>query len=74
MLMNRIADVLLLLALLLLLLIFKTSDYLLIFNLMDLLAFRTLTLFSYTLPVTDVIALLLLGGALGKSAQLGLHT
>lgn len=74
MLMNRIADVFFMLALVLLLLHLGTSDYLLIFLWAPLLQQEHLSLLGLELPLLDAIALFLFIGAIGKSAQLGFHT
>ncbi len=74
MIMNRIADVFFILAILLVYLTFKTTDYLLVFNNMLLIQAEYISFFNYTVTKIDFICFFLLIGAVGKSAQLGLHT
>lgn len=74
MLMNRIADVFFVLALVLLLLHLGTSDYLLVFCLAPLLQQEAISLLGLEVPLLSAIALFLFLGAIGKSAQLGFHT
>lgn len=73
MIINRIADVLLLLGILLILLTFKTLDFQVVFQLVPLVAQEPLFILGLGLAKLEVIGFFLLLGAVGKSAQLGLH-
>lgn len=74
MLMNRIADVFFIFAIILILYYFKTVNYLLIFSLINFLENSTIYVFFIDVKIIDVILFLLFLGAIGKSAQIGLHT
>jgi len=74
MLINRVGDFALLLAIFSIYFIFNTLDYEVIFTLVPLVIDYSVTLGSFKLPLLDTICLLLFVGAMGKSAQLGLHT
>nr|YP_010620229.1 NADH dehydrogenase subunit 5 [Dictyomenia sonderi]WAX04265.1 NADH dehydrogenase subunit 5 [Dictyomenia sonderi] len=72
---NRIGDLGVLFAILLLLQIFEgTLDFSTIFVLIPLSNSYLITLFSYDLHYLSLISFFLIIGAIGKSAQLGLHT
>ncbi len=73
--MNRIGDFFLLVAILIFLRFFKTTDFQVIFALSP--YFIDVRFDSYLLEgyrVVDVAAIFLLFAAVGKSAQIGLHT
>lgn len=74
MLMNRIADVFFIFAIILILYYFKTVNYLIVFSLIEF--FQNYTLFASFIEVKiiDLILFFLFLGAIGKSAQIGLHT
>lgn len=74
MLMNRIADVFFIFAIILILYYFKTVNYLVVFSLIDFFKNYTIFIFFIELKIIDVILFLLFLGAIGKSAQIGLHT
>jgi len=74
MLVNRIGDFFLLLAILTIFFVFNSLDYDVVFSLIPLAINYKIVLLGFQLPVLDLISLLLFGGAMGKSAQLGLHT
>jgi len=74
MLMNRIADIFFIFAILLLLLEFKTVDYFIIFSLLDYIENYNLNFFFSQYRLIDLIVFFLFIGAMGKSAQIGLHT
>jgi len=71
---NKVGDFTLFLALLLINQIFKSIDYSTIFILVPFFLNKNLILFGYTIKALDCICLLLFIGAVGKSAQIGLHT
>jgi proton-translocating NADH-quinone oxidoreductase chain L len=74
MIMNRIADVFFIFAIVLLLLYLGTTDYLLIFSFGPLLQGETLLLLGREISFLNAVAFFLFIGAIGKSAQLGFHT
>lgn len=74
MLINRIGDFFLLLAVFTLYFIFNTFSYDIIFSLIPLLVGFDLQLLGLKLPIVDLICFFIFFGAVGKSAQLGLHT
>jgi NADH-ubiquinone oxidoreductase chain 5 len=74
MLLNRIGDFFLLLALFLIYYVFETLDYSVVFSLAPLFKETYFFIFNTELRVLDCICLFLFLGAMGKSAQLGLHT
>ena len=74
MLLNRIGDFFLLLALFLLYYVFDTLDYSVIFTLAPLFTNVKFFFLNTELYALDCICLCLFLGAMGKSAQLGLHT
>lgn len=74
MLMNRIADVFFIFAIILLLYYFKTLNYILIFSLVDYIENYSVFFFFTDVRIIDLILFFLFLGAIGKSAQIGLHT
>lgn len=74
MLVNRIGDFFILLALFLLIYCFNTLEYDNIFSQYLLIKNHFFLCFGYSVYYTDAIAACLFLGAMGKSAQLGLHT
>jgi NADH-quinone oxidoreductase subunit L len=74
MIMNRIADVFLLLAIIFVFLKFKTTDFAIVFNMIPLYIndFHFFLLKNFN--SLEVISFFLLIGAMGKSAQIGFHT
>src|ERR1700744_804897 len=74
MLMNRIADVFFIFAIILLLYYFKTLNYILIFSLADYIENYSVFFLFTELKIIDLILFFLFLGAIGKSAQIGLHT
>jgi len=74
MLMNRIADVFFIFAIILILFYFKTVNYLIVFSLIDFFQKSTVFIFFTEIKIIDLILFLLFLGAIGKSAQIGLHT
>lgn len=71
---NRIGDCALLLAIALILFLFKTLDFLSVFPLSVYFLNETFFLFSFEVSFVNLICSLLFIGAMGKSAQIGLHT
>ena len=74
MLMNRIADVFFIFGIVLILYYFKTLNYLLVFSLMDYIQEYYIFILFWNIKIVDLIVFFLFLGAIGKSAQIGLHT
>ena len=74
MLLNRIGDFFILLALFLIYYVFDTLDYSVVFSLAPLMTNTKFFFLGGELYALDCICLCLFIGAMGKSAQLGLHT
>jgi len=74
MLVNRIGDFSLLLAIFAIYLVFNSLDYDVVFGLAPLVASHKIIVGNVEVPALDMICILLFIGAMGKSAQLGLHT
>jgi NADH-ubiquinone oxidoreductase chain 5 len=74
MLVNRVGDFFILLSLFTIYSVFNTLDYSIIFNLAPLKVNEQVMIGSIAINVIDLICILLFLGAMGKSAQLGLHT
>jgi NADH-quinone oxidoreductase subunit L len=73
MIINRIADVFFIFAILLILVHFKTLDYLIVFDLIHLLNEKRVFFFGIYFNLLNLICFFLFLGAIGKSAQIGLH-
>jgi NADH-quinone oxidoreductase subunit L len=73
MLVNRVGDVGLALGSCYIFAIFKTVDYAVVFSLIPSLSNKTVTFLGFDFWCETIVACLLLWGAVGKSAQLGLH-
>lgn len=73
MLVNRVGDFFILLGLFLMAFIFNSLDYDVVFNLAYLSYNYTITILGHNINAIDFIALMLLFGSMGKSAQVGLH-
>lgn len=74
MIVNRIGDMGLFLGTFTILIIFKTLDYSTVFSSVNLLTNETINILNFEFHALTLIASLLFIGAIGKSAQLGLHT
>jgi NADH-quinone oxidoreductase subunit L len=74
MIINRIGDFGLAIAIFTLYFYFNSLDYAVIFALSPTMSQYTLTFFSTTINMLDFVGFFLFIGAVGKSAQLGLHT
>ena len=74
MLMNRIADVFFIFGIILILLNFKTLNYIVIFSLIDYISNIYIYILFIEIKLLDIILFFLFIGAIGKSAQIGLHT
>jgi len=74
MLVNRVGDFFLLLAIFAIYVVFNSLDYDTVFNSTHLILEYFIIIGNINIPAIDLICLLLFCGAMGKSAQLGLHT
>ena len=74
MLVNRIGDFGLLIAIFTIYFVFNSLDYDVVFSLIPLAVNYKVIFLGFQLPVLDLIGIFLFIGAMGKSAQLGLHT
>lgn len=74
MLVNRIGDLALLIAIFAIFFVFNSLDYEVVFSLVPKIVNLNIIIFSLQIPILDFIAILLFFGAMGKSAQIGLHT
>lgn len=74
MLVNRVGDFALLIAIFTICYIFSSLDYDIVFTLIPLCLDYRLIFGLFEIPIIDFISILLFLGAMGKSAQLGLHT
>jgi len=74
MLVNRVGDFSLLLAIFSIYFVFNSLDYDTVFGLVPLMVDCKLIFGSLEIPALDLICIFLFIGAMGKSAQLGLHT
>jgi proton-translocating NADH-quinone oxidoreductase chain L len=74
MLVNRIGDFSLLLAIFAIYFVFNSLDYDTVFSLTPLMLDYKILIGGTKIPALDMICILLFLGAMGKSAQLGLHT
>jgi len=72
--MNRIADVFFLLAIVFILLKFKTTDFIVVFNLIPFYLNDIHFFLFKTFNSLEIISFFLLIAAMGKSAQIGFHT
>lgn len=74
MIVNRIGDFGISLAIVFIFTVFYTFDFSLIFSLSPIIVNETFILFSYEFNKLTIITILLFIGSVGKSAQIGLHT
>ena len=74
MIMNRIADVIFLLAIVYIFLKFKTTDFVIVFNLIPFILDDIHFFLFRSFNSLELISFFLLIGAMGKSAQIGFHT
>jgi len=72
--MNRVGDLGIGLGICLIYLEYKTLDFSIIFPLIDHFKYDSLYIFNQYIYISTLIVLLILIGAVGKSAQFGLHT
>jgi NADH:ubiquinone oxidoreductase subunit 5 (subunit L)/multisubunit Na+/H+ antiporter MnhA subunit len=71
---NRIADVFFIIAIILIFLTFKTTDYILVFNLLPYIEEDNIIFLNFVVNKINIITFFLFIGAIGKSAQIGFHT
>ncbi len=74
MLVNRIGDFFLLLGMFTIYVVFNSLDYDIVFSLVPLALDQKLVIGHFQINVIDLICIFLFLGAMGKSAQIGLHT
>lgn len=74
MLVNRVGDFFILLGMFTVYVVFNTLDYDIVFSLAPLVYQNKIVFWFFEFSVIDLICILLFLGAMGKSAQLGLHT
>ncbi|MGI9214452.1 MAG: NADH-quinone oxidoreductase subunit L, partial [Gammaproteobacteria bacterium] len=74
MLVNRVGDFFILLGMFTIYVVFNTLDYDIVFSLAPLVFQNKITFWLFEFSVIDLICIFLFLGAMGKSAQLGLHT
>jgi len=74
MIINRIADIFFIFAIIIIFLIFKTTDYIIVFNLIHFFHTDTYFFLGFSFNILTLISFFLLIGAIGKSAQIGFHT
>lgn len=74
MIMNRIADVFLILAVILIIIKLKVSEYIIIFDLITYIQNDFYYILGYNINILSLISFLIFIGAIGKSAQIGFHT
>ena len=74
MLVNRVGDFFILLGLFSIYYVFNSLDYDIVFSLVPLVTDLKLLFINFEISAIDLICLFLFFGAMGKSAQLGLHT
>jgi NADH-quinone oxidoreductase subunit L len=72
--MNKFGDYTLFIAIVLIQITFKTIDYSTVFVLVPFFVEKKTFLFFYFFNTINLICILLFIGAVGKSAQIGLHT
>jgi NADH-ubiquinone oxidoreductase chain 5 len=74
MLVNRIGDFGLIISILIIFINFKAVDYATVFSLTPFFVFERITFLWFDFSLINLISFFILIGAIGKSAQLGLHT
>lgn len=73
MLVNRVGDISIIFAIVTIFYVFKSVDYSTIFALASYFTNMTINIFNYDLHVLNLICIFIFIGAVGKSAQIGLH-
>ena len=73
MLVNRVGDFFILLSMFLIYAIYNSLDYDIVFNISNLILLYKVNIGFVQIPLIDIICLFLFFGAMGKSAQIGLH-
>lgn len=71
---NRVADFALTIGMVSIFFVFKSLDFHVVFALAPFFVNSTFVFLGFDLPVLTIICSLLFIGAMGKSAQIGLHT
>nr|APC25142.1 NADH dehydrogenase subunit 5 [Blastocystis sp. subtype 9] len=73
MLVNRVGDINIIFAIVTIFFVFKSVDYSTVFALAYNFINSTINIFNYNIPVLNLICIFIFIGAVGKSAQVGLH-
>ena len=73
MLVNRVGDMNIIFAIVTIFYLFKTVDYSTIFAIVNKFTTNTITLFNFDINILTLICIFIFIGAVGKSAQIGLH-
>ena len=73
MLVNRVGDINIIFAIVTIFFVFKSVDYSTVFALAYNFVNSTINIFNYNIPVLNLICIFIFIGAVGKSAQVGLH-
>lgn len=74
MIVNRIADVFFTLAIIMILVTFKTTDFIIVLNLLPYIFNENIFFLNFAVNKINLITFFLFVGAIGKSAQIGFHT
>jgi NADH-ubiquinone oxidoreductase chain 5 len=74
MLVNRVGDFFILLAMFVFLVVFNTLNYDSVFSIVPFFQSYSFDFFGYSISLIDLICIFIFLGAMGKSAQIGLHT
>jgi len=74
MIMNKISDLFLIFGFLIIFVMFGTTDFVVVLSLVPFLSSNYITFLMCDINLIFLISILLLIGAIGKSAQIGLHT
>lgn len=72
--MNRISDVMLFFGIVFIFFVFKTTDFILIFNLLPYILYKKIFFFFFVFDFVEIIVFFIFIGAIGKSAQILFHT
>jgi len=74
MLVNRVGDFFILLAIFVIIIAFNSLNYEVIFSIAPLFFLYSIEIFGYNVMILDIICVFIFIGSMGKSAQIGLHT
>jgi len=71
---NRVSDFIFVLGIIFIFFTFQTTDFAVIFSIAPFVTHKVLTFYTTEIKLLDIASLLIFIGAIGKSAQIGLHT